>query len=637
MTLEQLTGRHAACAAAMAMLACAQPLPTPAATQVRRQHATASYTVTGASPGGALGAALAACGDGTYLVGAPDAGQVWRATGGMPGQPVLSTGVFPVPADAVGLGYSVACDGTGAFIAGAPGGDGVVVVNARSAPGPLTALLGRGAAVALFAADGGPLRYATGAASRGVGLVQVGADIANPGWTNPNLNLGNGARFGAALAVGRFDGDSLDDVIVGAPGAGTFVVYEGLRDGGFKRSLVDDVPPFLPNGSRLGESLALGSLLGGDPRLQLAVGSPGTTSVYVVGRGLDGGAELLGLLSRPGGAFGSALAIGDWDRDGQGELFVGDPQLQTVSRFVYQNGVFTEGMDSPLRPPPLLSVRFGAAVAVVVGVQRNPPVSLLAVGAPGFSTLQFGVGAVFEFDPPELPRCMGNTDCRPTACGPQSCSPAGFCVQEPGCAQGQECLAATDGGAACVEQLDFSITPPFGAAPLTVSLVALGRLASTPEASLEWTFSDTPNSVAEGPVASHQFAAPGRFTVELQLTHPDLPAPLTARKQVEVGDAAAEDAGSSPDAGDPTPDAGDRSDAGNPNPDAGADGGLGGGQLRAEYTACGCSSGPGALTLLALTFLLRRPADRRRALGSVRHPCRARSRSGRLGAHAGVL
>jgi hypothetical protein len=160
--------------------------------------------------------------------------------------------------------------------------------------------------------------------------------------------------FGAALAVGDFDGDRLQDLVVGAPGdllgtvrAGRVYIFPGTDVGiipGVYITHADQTDPedILPaeEGDRFGAALAVGEF-NVDLFDELIVGAPGKapgltdpksgnvcvfpgsatglkTGVFFsqVGRG---GAE------EAGDEVGTALAVGDYNGDRLDDVFVGAP------------------------------------------------------------------------------------------------------------------------------------------------------------------------------------------------------------------------------------------------------------------------------------------------------------------------
>ncbi|MFG1944315.1 hypothetical protein [Nonomuraea sp. NPDC048826] len=157
-----------------------------------------------------------------------------------------------------------------------------------------------------------------------------------------------GDAFGAALAVGHFDGDRCADLAVGVPdefvgervpgadGNGVVLLYHGSRGGlrpGQKLSLAG------PSSDRFGAALAAGDL-DGDGRDELAVGAPGlgrgggVTVYWMKGREPYRITQRSGWVrqaARATDGWGETLATGDFDGDGRDELVVGAP-ADTVTK-----------------------------------------------------------------------------------------------------------------------------------------------------------------------------------------------------------------------------------------------------------------------------------------------------------------
>lgn len=137
--------------------------------------------------------------------------------------------------------------------------------------------------------------------------------------------VGNaGSEFGAAMLAGTdFDGDGENDVVIGAPGEDRVYVWLGND-----LSAAPDLTLSGDAGSRFGAALASLPDHDGDGLPELAVGAPagaggyGTVAVFAAA-----GTSILRTLTgtESGAEFGAALAGGDFDADGLGDLAVGAP------------------------------------------------------------------------------------------------------------------------------------------------------------------------------------------------------------------------------------------------------------------------------------------------------------------------
>jgi hypothetical protein len=142
-------------------------------------------------------------------------------------------------------------------------------------------------------------------------------------------------RFGAALASGDFDRDGTPDLAIGVPGRDRVaVLYSPSPDNVRSKAITADDVPSPPVTRSFGLALAAADF-DDDGYVDLAVGTPGTPfqraqyepgSVHIVpggARGLDAGAARAIQAPEDTSGFGTRLAAGDLDRDGNVDLVVG--------------------------------------------------------------------------------------------------------------------------------------------------------------------------------------------------------------------------------------------------------------------------------------------------------------------------
>jgi len=221
-------------------------------------------------------------------------------------------------------------------------------------------------------------------------------------------------RFGTALAFVDYNANGYPELFVGAPeesgGAGRpaqgfpYMVRTAMR----LSATVDDTHDGTQGGSQFGHAIATGDI-NGDGLADLAVGLPNfDTGSQNVGRvelyyGTSGGFDATPDAVLNGGTagarFGRSVAIGDFNRDGYGDLAVGAPEQTSnggeAHVFYGGPGAFNVTVDR------VLSIaQTGAAygdVVANVGDLNGDGIVELAVGAPMADIGATNVGVAYLY------------------------------------------------------------------------------------------------------------------------------------------------------------------------------------------------------------------------------------------------
>ncbi len=392
------------------------------------------------------------------------------------------------------LGASIAPCPTSGYVAGAPGGNSVLMFPSYTGfgammrdVGPATPLRGSGAAVACNTVGTANIAY-TGGAS---GLFKV---LPDGGWNKvqlpdggvtalalqtaageqlltaspPSLHLYNVNVGSTNLLTSGYDTEAIawapgnTHFAIGLPTSGQVHVFKfpPSADAGTPVTLYSP----LPATARFGASLAIGEVLstGG---LELLVGAPGANRVLVYS-GFPDAPYLVHELVPPGTTvmqpvqFGHAIALEPASAGTLAAVWVGAPEAASVTRFIGDAGEYSWV---------LTSTRFGAAIAMA-GLDA-------IVGAPTYNDGPGPGGAVFRIPTPaalpgEQQDCVVDARCALPGCVMGVCVGGVFCSSatttncDPNeqCSSGR-CVSSGAGGGGGSFSIDAAV--PFGGGTAT--------------------------------------------------------------------------------------------------------------------------------------------------------------------------
>jgi hypothetical protein len=176
----------------------------------------------------------------------------------------------------------------------------------------------------------------------------------SPSWSMVATAANPGARLGASVAgAGDVNHDGCDDIIIGAPlwadatdGGGRAFVFYG-SDAGVRATANWNVGSNV-HGEDIGAAVSSAGDVNGDGFADIIIGAPnlGDGGAAFVFLGGDAGLALspswaVGVISQIHAAYGTSLAsIGDFNKDGYGDIIVGaplydDPQVDEGRIYVY--------------------------------------------------------------------------------------------------------------------------------------------------------------------------------------------------------------------------------------------------------------------------------------------------------------
>ncbi|MFP5263373.1 MAG: hypothetical protein ACLGJB_15840 [Blastocatellia bacterium] len=253
------------------------------------------------------------------------------------------------------------------------------------------------------------------------------------------LGMADGDSLGFALASADVNGDSIADLLIGAPGADApqqsdkGAVFVLLGRGSFASTATIDLAQgnsadltIYGTGARFGASIAVGQIDSPASPVDILIGAPGFSiesagSAYLLsGLGsfgaatrtvtLDGSTPSLVIHGGERNRLGTSVAIGDINGDGAGDIFVGAPGANRPDRFdgiapaAFSGAVYA--VLGPVASGRVVNIvsgqqdltfygfesgdRFGAAIAV--GEITGDSIDDLAVGAPSASGTYFDRG-----------------------------------------------------------------------------------------------------------------------------------------------------------------------------------------------------------------------------------------------------